>query len=691
MRRLWNGPILWVGLLVGGGLGAAPAPSSYQGVDWTIDEVRRAWAQPSARPQPNAPGWNAFFDALRGEFRTYATAPDDNSRLVSLNRLHQMSVALRGVPWGPANAVREELRVWLRPRVRLAWAERRLLQAVGGLRTTTDPTIRGNRERWVTFVDQDLGAALKQYEAATTVQQRRAGLKGVQAALGALQASNRSRPWVPSLELQSALDDLFNLPNFDVSADVASLSPVLNANLIQSGPIYRNGYVSQVTAGPKTGFGLLPSDDGIAFYNKQLLTSVTPIHDFQNQVSSDRKGRRAAKLYYFNATSMDQSELTVIGVLRSTGLQLLPASSHSVGAAINSLPIRGKGFGRFIAAIIGLNQRKITQKVYEGAIGKIQQNVVQEATEMSHERTSQEAAQRNMQFARYLLGNNTVAINNILIDSLDIRSRPENALIGGRVHLMGTPPIGADTPQPSRFAIPAPGVSADVHLGSILSTAAAGFLQSPRALPTKNLLIVTRDVPPNAPPGEAVQVTTNADYAGFLKAVEQARAANNPKVTALRIKRPERAPEFASDARGYLVALVSDFQLDVPAPPQAARGGLAGPRARVYRISSPQAEFTVSFNVVPPSYGRQGRLTGRIEGFDAGPGAKVFALNEDENKPVPLPAFTSTIALGVLRNKIQGQPIDVPLNDPNLRGFAINQVSPLDPSGWMRVVLTPTR
>ena len=94
---------------------------------------------------------------------------------------------------------------------------------------------------------------------------------------------------------------------------------------------------------------------------------------------------------------------------------------------------------------------------------------------------------------------------------------------------------------------------------------------------------------------------------------------------------------------------------------------------------------------MPPSYGRQGRLTGRVEGFDAGPGAKVFALNEDENKPVPLPAFTSAIALGVLRNRIQGQPIDVPLNDPNLRGLAINHVSPLDPSGWMRVVLTPTR
>src|SRR3954469_13176616 len=163
MRRLRNGPTLWIGLLLVGGLGAAPAPSSCQGVERTIDEVRRAWAQPSARPQPNAPGWNAFFDALRAEFRTYATAPDDNSRLVSLNRLYQMSVALRGVQWGPAITVREELRAWLRPRGRLAWAERRLRQGVGGLRTPPDPGIQGNRQRWVTFVDQDLGSSLKQY------------------------------------------------------------------------------------------------------------------------------------------------------------------------------------------------------------------------------------------------------------------------------------------------------------------------------------------------------------------------------------------------------------------------------------------------------------------------------------------------------------------------------------------------
>src|SRR5207237_858331 len=81
----------------------------------------------------------------------------------------------------------------------------------------------------------------------------------------------------------AAVNDLFNQPNLDIVADVATVAPVFDANLVQSGPITRKGYTSMVTAGPKTGFGLLPSDEGIMFYNSQAMTSVTPIWDFQNQ------------------------------------------------------------------------------------------------------------------------------------------------------------------------------------------------------------------------------------------------------------------------------------------------------------------------------------------------------------------------------------------------------------------------
>ena len=102
---------------------AAPAPSSYMGVEKTISSIRDAWSRTGAAPEPNAPGWNVFFDALLNDLRTYSRADNPTDRLTALNRIYEMSNALAAVPWTPAIQLRDELRQWLRPRVRLAWAE----------------------------------------------------------------------------------------------------------------------------------------------------------------------------------------------------------------------------------------------------------------------------------------------------------------------------------------------------------------------------------------------------------------------------------------------------------------------------------------------------------------------------------------------------------------------------------------
>ncbi len=496
MRRL----VVWTGIFALGGLGtclgAAPAAPSYVGVERTIDGIRNDLARPGTS-QPNAPGWNAFFEALRNEFRTYATATSDNDRLVSLNRLYQMSVALRSVAWPPALRVREELRNWLRPRVRLAWAERQLVNSVRGLGAAPSTAAQENRQRWVQFVDNDLGSAMHDYEAATTVAERQTALKRVYGALNALQARNQARPWVPSLTLQAALNDLYNQPNLDLTADVATIAPALAKEVVQSGPIVFKGYTSYVTAGPRTGFGLLPSDDGIAFYNKQLLTSVTPIHDFQQQVAQNRQGRRAANLYFFNATSQDSSELTIIAVIRDTGLQLFPEYAHNVNALICSLKTQGQGLGRFVASLIGYNQPRITQEVYNNALPKIQQNVVESAAELGAIRTSEEAAKRNATIGQYLIGNHMLALRNLLITGLSLRSRPEYALIGGTLQWRGAAEqVGADAPQPTALASPEPGVTADVHLTSIMTSLTRGYLQSDAVRSLNNLMVVTRKIPP---------------------------------------------------------------------------------------------------------------------------------------------------------------------------------------------------
>jgi len=673
-------------------MGAAPAAPSYYTIEKSIASIRETWAKPGALPQPNAPGWNALFDTLLEELKAYSTQSDQGIRLNALNRVYQMSVALRGITWKPGAALREDLRAWLRPRVRLAWAERRLIDWVRRLQKTSDPGVTQNREKWIRFVGNDLGDALRKYDGALTVAQRVQSLDRLNDAIRVLKSGNQSHPWNPSLELQAALEDLYNVPNLDISADAATVAPALSSDVVQTGPIYRKGYVTQITAGPKTGFGLLPSDEGIAFFNSQIATSVTPITDFQNQVQQDRRGRSAAKLYHFAATSYDTSHLTITALLTTSGLRLGPNYEHNIGAAISSFKIQGRGLGRFFAALLGMNQSRITQKVYEGAIGKIQQNVVRESAELGAERIAQAEAERNTQLAQYLLfGRNAAAFRNLLISGLTLRSRPENVLLGGQLHWLNAKnQVGADAPQPTKFSVPANGVSADLHLSSIITSLSRGYLQSSDAQSVENLMVLTKKPEPNTPPAKAVDVRPNTDYATFLKAVQEARAAGDPAVTAIRVKRPNDPPMFAADARGYLVALVRDFEIEVPVPPEMTRGGLFGPPAQVYRIVSPQAEFVISFQVTPQTQDKPVRLAGKLEGFDPGPSAKVYTINDDESKVTPLSPLATVAVMSGVRNKLQGRPIDVPLSNLKLRGFAIKEVSPLEPSGWIRVNLIRT-
>lgn len=686
--RVWNF-VLSSGCLAVA-LGAAPAASTSREVQQSIDQIRAGWAKPGAAEQPNAPGWNAFFDRLNADLSEYASAKSEDDRLRSLAELHQLSVALREVGWTPAAELNETLRAWLRPRVALAWAIRNVRDSVRGLPETGNPSVQGNRDRWLSFTENNLGAALRDYEGASTVIARRDALKRVYGALNSLATRNQARPWMPAMALEEALDDLFNVPNLDAKADVDALTPALSQDVVETGPIFFKGQLSYVTAGPKTGFGLLPSDDGIAFFNSQAMTSLTPINNFQGQVAQDRQGRRAARMYYFNATSEDNSELTITAILRPSGLAVAPAYLHSISAAVGSMPIHGTGLTRTAASLIGLNQNKITDKVYEGAIGKIQQGVVENSSELGAIKANEAAAEKNAQIRQYLVGDDTARYNNLAVTGLSLRSRPDFALIGGTVQWVGAgEQVGADAPQPGKFRKTQPGVTADLHLGSVLTNLARGYLQSPAGARVHNLMVVTRKLPPDTPPRQGIATSENVDFATFRDAIATARAANDPKVVAIRVKTPGVAPEFSADARGYLVALIHDFVLEVPAPEAAARGGLFGPPAQIYRISAPDAEFIISFQIGAAKGDTPIRLTGRVEGFDAGPEARVFAINDDEAKASPLTAFTRVAVLNTFANRLKGQPIDIPLSNINLGKFALNSVSPLDPSGWIRLNLVP--
>jgi hypothetical protein len=669
---------------------AAPATPSYLRVEQTIDGIRQAWSRPDAAPQPNRPGWDAFFDAVLEDLRTYTKAENETDRLLALDRLYQLSSSLAGVAWEPATRLRDEMRQWLRPRVRLAWAGRRLSDTVGALPATSDPGAQANRGRWLEFVRDDLGAALSAYDKAATVAERQAALDRIHQALSGLAQRNKARPWWPSSELEAAVNDLFNRPNVAITADAQTVEPLFSANLVETGPVLRKGYLSQVTAGPKTGFGLLPSDDGIAFYNSQLYTSVTPIWDFQNQVAANPQGQRATKLYQFAATTYDWSELTVTTVLRNSGLQIWPNYRHAIDAAISSAPTPGGGLGRAIAALVGMNQQKINGRVYQGSIGQFRQRIPVEAQEEGEERIAVEAARRNADLrARGLTSDGALAIRDFELTQLTLRSQPAGVSVGGVLEWRGAPgQAGADAPEPQKLAVAEPGITAGVHLGSLLSSLAAGAYQRDEVQSVRNMMFTIRNMPAGTSPRDAIKLTRNADFPTFAREVEATKKAKpvGQRDAVLRIARPVQVPEFSTDARGFLIAMIHDLQLEVPAPESEARGGLVGSAAKIYRITVPLAEFAFSYSTegsTPDAL----KLHAKVAEFNPGPNVQVLAITDDDAKGVTLSRFSAGVVITAIAGKIRNQTVDLALDQLKLPGFSVRSISPLDPSGWLKVGL----
>jgi hypothetical protein len=683
--RTWL-PLLAAGLIAIGA-GAAPAPPSYQGVLNTIERARGAWGTTPA-DDPGRAQWEGYAGELQKELAAYGAAASDAERLQRLDALYRRAIELQQSPWAPATEVGRSLADWLGPRVSLAWAVRRLEDSIAALPPTTDPAHQSHRQGWLSFVNRDLGNALQKYESARSVADRVAALEDVRSVLRDLGARNQQSAWAPSSQLQSALAGLFDRPNLEATADVYTLAPFLSQNVVQAGPVYRNGQVAYVTPGAKTGFGLMPSNDGVAFFNSQMMRADTQIQGFQEQIAADQKGRRAAKMYQFGAATTNSGQTTAVVVIRPSGMSLNVNSSNNVALCLTSAPQAGGGLQRGIAGLVGFGQRRILDEVYRNAYPQVAAGVEQGAREEAAERSAQAQAEQNARLAAFLVGNDTLAINQIAVTRLGLGSQPSYAWVRGNLQWRDQgAPVGADAPKPAHFATTAPGVTADVHLTSALHNIAEGYLSSPAAQNVQTLTVVTTPAPAGsaADARPTVRTIPNADYPTFLKEVQQARAGGDARAQAIRVKRPTKTPSFAADGAGNLVALVPDFQLEVPAPSQG--GALAGPKAQVYRIEAPRAEFALNVAMQEATADQPRRLVARVASFDPGPGARVLAIDEDEAQATPLNAFTGQLVLSVLRNRLQGQPLNVPLDAANLGGFALADVSPLDPSGWMRVVL----
>ena len=393
----------------------------------------------------------------------------------------------------------------------------------------------------------------------------------------------------------------------------------------------------------------MSSDNGIAFYNSQMMWSVTPIWDFQKQMASDPRGQRATRMYQFSATTQDYAQLTIVAVFGPNGLQLGPQYQHNVDAIICSVPQPGRNFARTIASLIGFNQTRITQQVKEGALPKMQQNVVQEAAELGAERTAQEAAIRNVTYEEYLIGYDRLALGNLLIEGLSMRSRP----IRGRVRRR---PALARCSRPGRADLPSGKLARRARAGGLRrrppeldhDESLAGLLQSDEVRGVENLML-----------GDQAGCARHT-HAGCGRAGSQRRLSHLP--------RGGRRGEGANDAQGgghpgqaagaeptfrptrgaFSSPGSTNSSSTSPFPHErTAWVPWPGPLPRSTASPAKGAEFVISFQVTPETQTSPVRLAGKIESFDPGtsPNTKVYALNDDESKAQELTIFAAAPSL----------------------------------------------
>ncbi|MGO9463832.1 MAG: hypothetical protein ACLQIB_42330 [Isosphaeraceae bacterium] len=670
--------------------GAALAPPTYVNVERSIEAMRRGGSGAAGNAPSQAGRRNALLDSLLQDLRACSKAASLSERLQALERLDQKAGALGSVGEYPGADLYRDLERWLQPRLRLARAMKQLTDLVAAPAGGTDKDGDSHRAHWLDFVEKNLGQALREYDAADTVALRQAALERIHGALETLKRNNQRYPWGPSYELQAAASELFNQPNVHIRADLATVRPVFERNIITTGPVRRKQYVSQLTAGPKTGFGLLTSNAGIAFFNSQRYTSVTPVWDFHDQIAADEQGQRAARMYHFDCTTYDWAELTITTVISTAGVSLAPCYHHTIDASITTEPVCDPHAHvlRTLASLAGMDQQAINDRVYEQSIKQFRERIPVEAQEQGEEMTAKEAAKRSAALReQFIVGNDGVALGRrIVISGVAIGSRPDSVLANGLFHWRGAErPRGADMPVPTQLPRPETGASAVVHPASMLTNLAAGFLQTGDMRTVGNFMIVVKTIPPGAPPSQALELTRDVDFPTYARTVEDIRTGRRAKGTALRIAKPARPPHFSTDSRGFLVASFHDLQIDVPAPSLEARG-VIGPPAKIYRIKMPNAELAASYQFDVPSP-RSLRLRLKIEDFTPGSGAAVLAIDADEAKAPSLSRFSTGIVIGALGARLRSRPFELFPDQSPLRGFTIQSVSPLDASGWARVNL----
>lgn len=665
--------------------GSSPAPHSYVHADQSLGKARAELKSASTQPEV-ARVWEEKLTGLEADLAAFAKAVAVTDRAEIAGRLQRQSAEFAASPWAPAQAIAAEINTWLNPRLALIAAEDRLLKSIAALPPTDKPEVSEHRSGWVKFISEELDPALAAFESAPTVIKRAQARDRVEFLLDRLIDRLKSSPWNPGITVQGGLIELYRQSNVVVRADSATVFPLFATEVVTSGPVDFKGHRSYVTKGAYLGFALENRDDGIGFTNSQMLTSITPVNDFNQEMSQrDARAARATELYYFSATTRDDSQLTIHTLLSPAGLKIWPSYVHNVNASIDAAPTAGAGGKRIIASLVGMNRQRIVQKVYEGAIGPIRQNVDADAMELGSIRTSEAAAERNAQLAKFLPGDGSVRLGDYSLAQAGFRSRSNYVEAYG---IAQTSPQslhrGALAPAPASQQTVENGVVALVDLGAVLTNVIPHLIES-KFGDVENFMLVIK---PQSEADKGLTIKKNVAFEEYSKTLNELTEGASPSGIAIRVRVPKRKPEFTTDRRGNLSILVHDLDVEVPAPKsKGLLKSVLGPEARIYRITSPLAEFDLDFKLEPAGDGGL-KVNAKVVDFDAGEKAKIAAIQYVEDEGKDLTSLSKSAILQGFQLALQAKPIDTTIARMTDR-VTLREASKLDPSGWLRVVLTP--
>lgn len=640
---------------------------------------------------PNAPvELKKSSDLLKSDLKKLVSTKDIDARLSAYESLQKQADGLKENTSETAAAeAGKALERWVAPRLR---AIRYAVAARDAINRGDSGITPAHREVYNTIV-LPLVDSLEQYESADKVGLRFDAREKVRDLVSRLNDRLEELQWPDAREIIEAIESRWESPNLLITVSAEGLKPLLDRSIVNNEAIQYKGRVSYVTPGDKQGFGLIPSDDSLAFYVRQAMTSVTPVTDFEQQVQSNQGGRILTRAYALGNTIQNDSILTMSFAVRPTGVAMTPSYENNVQPQLSIAPRQGGGLTRMVMGFAGMNQQRVVNEIYNRSIGQIQSETAVNSKELGQIRANQAAAELNDSLKSFARSEDSLAFDKIVAERIKTRTEPTHIHAETRVlyDVKGVRSIGPlDVPPPidpvdDRY------ITAALHVPNVMENLAANFFEEI----SKKGKATIAFLPDNDGDG-ALEVEIQSGQELLHMAVgESLRITKEPKGAklaagapfgAITISEQKLVPHFSMDDKGHLVMLFKAFKMDIAAPALTmfSDGRMGG----AIRIDSPGAELDMEIINLPASGNQAERLALKVHSFQLDPRSKIYAYTEAGKEPTELSAFRKATVLAAASGFLASRPLDLPLDALRFGDkVKVVKVAPLGKLGWYQFVV----